>query len=372
MHFSSKIRDFFCMSNPLNKSFMWLTVAAMLILHLIMWTMVSHNHQIPFAQFLSHLDSGHFNNAILNGYNQITIAFYPLYLVSVRILYLLTGESIEPQIIGAIFSTLIFLICCYLFIRQANSNRRILGLEPQTRLGWIFFIFSPASYVFHAHLTESLFLLLMLLAFLNVSRSHWKTAALFAGLSALTRNHGVPVAIVVGLWSASQGESTREKALRFTGSGLISGFIFALFPLYQFYKFGNAFAFMATHDNNWAVAHSLKEYFATFWFGNDIQNTNLGSIWRHIFVGILGLATYLLYFRNKYLSILIGLYLVLMPLQMEFVDAFRFGAVVFPALFILGDSCERFPTWLKWLLIVILVLLSQDVARNAAMLRWCY
>lgn len=192
---------------------MWLTVAAMLILHLIMWTMVSHNHQIPFAQFLSHLDSGHFNNAILNGYNQITIAFYPLYLVSVRILYLLTGESIEPQIIGAIFSTLIFLICCYLFIRQANSNRRILGLEPQTRLGWIFFIFSPASYVFHAHLTESLFLLLMLLAFLNVSRSHWKTAALFAGLSALTRNHGVPVAIVVGLWSASQEKAPEKRHL---------------------------------------------------------------------------------------------------------------------------------------------------------------
>lgn len=200
----------------LRPRIIFLTAAVWLALHGIIWWLVYQFEPTiyPYARsMLEYWDAWHYNAIIKEGYSGIRWAFYPLYPMLVKALAWSTGLRARPEIAGTIFSTLAFAAFCSMqaWLAAAPDEKQGL-LKPVSVWGWLFFLFSPASWVFHSHHTESLFLLLSFAALLASSRGSWKTAALIAGLCALMRNQGVFLAVAVALDSAWRHKEFRQRA----------------------------------------------------------------------------------------------------------------------------------------------------------------
>jgi hypothetical protein len=275
---------------------------------------------------------------------------------------------------GAIASTALFFLATIVFARFADrTDLTSLGLAPRTRLGWIAFVLSPASYVFHSHHTESLFLLLSLGAFYFATQRRWACASLLAGLCALTRVQGVFVAIVVALWDASFQPDARSKTRAFTRCGLVSGALYALFPLYQYVTVGDPF--VSLHANaTWDHATtSLPIVMRTFWLGNPWQSPTAGTLRQLAFFLVMVASIWTLRpARSIPWIALMVMNLLVFPLQSQFSDVFRFSTVLFPALFALADRIAHWPGWLVWPGIIALCILNHRMAYNFALEQWAY
>ncbi len=67
-----------------------------------------------------------------------------------------------------------------------------------------------------------------------------------------------------------------------------------------------------------------------------------------------------------------GFSMGVMLLQGDLANVYRFGAVVFPLLFFLGDRCARRPAWFQAVVVMSLLLLNLSVARAYALGKWAY
>ncbi len=343
--------------------------------HVAVWAATSAAKGFPWLVFLDHWDSAWYSRIIRDGYGGETWAFLPLYPLLVKALALVTGTAARPQVVGVLFSTALFLGFCALIaslLERTPDEATAFSLAPATRLGWLTFVLSPASYVFHSHHTESLFLLLSAGAFLLAVRRRWLPAALVAGICSLTRVQGVFVAIVVALWAVEANTARGARLWAFVRSGLVSAALFALFPLYQYLATGDVLA--SFHANiTWGHAEmSPATVLRSFWFGNPWQNTNVGSWLHHAFVLVLIGSIFTLRPRRYPWITLVVLNLIVFPFQGEFVDAFRFGTVIFPALFALGDRAARWPSWLILPAGAVMFVLNQWVAYNYVIRHWAY
>jgi hypothetical protein len=236
----------------------------------------------------------------------------------------------------------------------------------------LFFLFSPGSWVFHSHHTESLFLLLSFTAFLASRKGKWQMAALLAGLCALTRNQGVFVAIAVALDGALQRKDRRERLLIIGCGGLISALLFACYTAYQYLKVGDPVAFAHAHQA-WNVVDSVYGYFGTLWFANSWQGTTWATILHHLFFILLnGAVIGLLWKREFALALYIFLSEWVQLSQGHLENAFRFGAVLFPALFFVGDMAGRLPQLVRWALLIGFLVLNLMYAQKYALGEWAY
>jgi len=393
------------------------SVLGMFGFHFALWAWIVATSDTTWLSLLNHWDANFYSLIVREGYQGDYWAFLPFYPLCVKIFAALTGLSAYAHIAGTLFSSLVFLgwtgIIALLIARFSHaapgtrsssllSIRLIRKLEwkppseglplqfsdrsigfrrlqpaslpyllPQTWLGWFCFVYSPGSFVFHSHHTESLFLLLSFLAFLTAATGRWRWAALLAGLCVATRNQGIFVIFTVALLSASFLPSWLGKLRRFLWSHAISLPFLLAWMGYQWAEIGNPlFSFQV--QKNWAHATSLFSVVQTFWFGNAWQNTNLGSILHHIVFFLLLLAAIWLWQYSRIFSLYVVLSLTVMPLQGELVNSFRFGSVLFPAWFLLGDRLSRCPLWLKLGLLTCLIFLNFMVARNYAINHWAY
>jgi Gpi18-like mannosyltransferase len=250
---------------------------------------------------------------------------------------------------------------------------RLEWLVPKTSGGWILFLFTPASYIFHSHHTESLFLILSFIAFWVSRKGRWKTAALLAGLSALTRNQGIFVAIAVALDSGLQREGWREKFSVFSFSGIISSLLFICYPLYQYYRTGDALTFVRLQSSNWHMVTSFRQVIGTLWYANPWQSVN----WRdnlHLLVFFLlcSAATYFLVKKEFPFALYILLSTAIILFMGELVNMFRFGSVLFPAWFLAGDKVMRLPRPICWGILIAVICLNLIYTRNYALGEWAY
>jgi hypothetical protein len=295
-------------------------------------------------------DAWHYNAIIKEGYSGVRWAFYPLYPLVVKVLSVITGLRARPEIAGTIFSTLSFAAFCLLQARMARSpDEKHTLLRPETIWGWLFFLFSPASWVFHSHHTESLFLILSFGAFLSARDGRWKTAAALAGLCSLTRNQGMFLAVAIACESARGGESWRRKVLVFGGSGIISLLFFACYPAFQYWKTGDALKFVYI-QREWGVVQSFYNYIGTFWYVNPWQHAGWKSYLHETFFFVMNGTAIGLLLKREFpfaLYMLLSLWASLYLGHVE--NAYRYGAVLFPALFLLGDSVRRLPLPLRCL-----------------------
>ena len=353
---------------------LWLPVVLMFVLHFALWGWMVATTDTDWLSLLRQWDAEFYRLIVENGYEGHSWAFLPLYPLASKGFALLTGLSAHSQVAGTLLSSLLFLVwvgCVGGLSERASEPSTLAYLTPQTWIGWFCAVWSPASYVFHSHHTEALFLLLSFLAFWLAARDRTWIAAILAGLCFTARNQGVFVIFSVAVLSASLAKSLPEKVRRFCLSGLIGALFLLSWLCYQYWQTGNPF-FSFQVQKNWAHATSLWSVLQTFWFGNPWQNTNLGSILHHVVFGLLILAALWLWRKSRIFALYIALSLTVMPLQGELVNSFRFGAVLFPAWFVLGDRLARCPPWMKLGVLACLVFLNFMVTRNYALGRWAY
>lgn len=355
---------------------LWLSV------HAAVWIVVAATEptRYPWPQdvhsLLEHWDAWHYGLIGKEGYAGVRWAFYPLYPLAVGVLARLSGLGAHPEIVGLVFSTLCFAAFCVAQARLAGEgDEAARALAPETLWGWLFFLAWPASWVFHSNHTESLFLLLSFYAFVRSRRGGWKSAAALAGLCALTRNQGVFVAVAVALDGAWRlpGDFKR-RALRFAASGAASFALFALWPAYQYFAAGEATKFLWAQSQFGPLVKSAYQFVGTIWFVNSWQHPELWQTHLHhvAFLALNGAGLALLFKREWPLAVytFLSLWSPLYLGQLE--NAFRYGAVLFPAVFLLGEASGRLPRFARWPAFAALVLLNLVYTRYYALGEWAY
>lgn len=353
-------------------AFLWGSCALWLAVHVLLWLKPLKRGGYALEAFFGKWDSNYYAAIARDGADAAPRVFFPLY----------------PQLVGAISRMLstervlllgagVSLIAFVLFVAWvARAMTRAEGTPPSgcvplTRAGWLMFLFGPGTFIFHTPHTESLFLLLSFGALYLAGTQRPIGAGLFAAATTWTRNQGVFLSIGAALLAAATAPD-RAKAIRhFLLIGFLSAGGFAAFLGWQHLTAGSALAFMEG-QSDWAHADSPLAVVRTLWFGNPWQSTNDANLYRYAFFWVL-LATAVLLVRRQWaLAVYVGMSTLVMLLQGELVNAFRFGAVLFPAMFVLGDTLVRWNRW--WALggLLALAALNLHTARQYGFGHWAY
>jgi hypothetical protein len=357
-------------SSPATSKFALTSALGVTAAHLALWGWAMARRHESFGSLLLHWDSGHYSAIATDGYSGKLWVFFPAYPFTVRALAWALRVS-EVQWVGFGLSSFLFLAFVWLCGRAAARPELPAGLVPRTRLGWLFFLLGPASYVFHSHHTESLFVLLSFGAFFFAATRRPVAAGLFAAACLLTRNQGVFVGLAAALLAATVEAAPlrRVRALLVTAALAASGGV--AFLVFQRLAAGSALAFLAA-QRAWAHVDSPLGALETLVFGNPWQSTDAQNLLRYgawwLFVG----GSVALARRTPALGLyaLLG-FLVQLP-QGELINTFRFAAPVFPLFFFLGDASARWPRWLQGLALVALGLINLDTARRYGVGLWAY
>ncbi|HSH40009.1 MAG TPA: mannosyltransferase family protein [Chthoniobacterales bacterium] len=196
---------------------------------------------------LTHWDGGWYLQIAEQGYTftpgeQSSIGFFPVYPL---LIWLLSALFIDPPIAAVVISNACLLGAGLLLNALVRLEYRdgAISCAAVTLL-----MFSPVSFFFSSAYSESTFLLLSIGTFLAARRGNWLVACLCGGALAATRNVGVIIAVplfveyIRQVWKPGTG----LKPL-LTPRILLFGFIplgLALFLLFNYIKFGDAFAYV--------------------------------------------------------------------------------------------------------------------------------
>ena len=365
-------------SQSLIKYLLFSTVI-MFLFHFSLWLFLLYRsehaiHWESIIRTLDHWDAGWYSRIIIDGYDRAqSIAFYPLFPLCLFLIKSILPFNLYPAFLGTIFSTSVFLIFCFLLISILKKKQENLPiwLIPKNKMAWLLLILSPAAYVFQTSHTESLYLLLSFLSILFAYKKRWVVAALFAGLCALTKNQGVILSICVAFLSMSYLNSTKEKIKIFIYSGTISGCLFATFLVYQYITFSDPFLFISA-QTNWHHIDSLSEYFKTFFLQNSVQDYSLGAIKHHIYYFIILIYCLSLWKISKPIFFYCLSCLLLLPLQAELINSFRFTTFLFPIFFMMGSFQSKFNKFVFPIILVFFLFLNIQTSYNFFILKWAY
>lgn len=326
-------------------------------------------HHVPFGDAICRWDCSHYEWIAGHGYAGERWAFLPLFPGLTHMLASMFGA--RPEWSGVVLSGLCLALYIVLVETVGRSTPQRALLVPETALGWFVLLYSPASYALNTNHTEALFLLLSYAAFLLAARGRPELSGLLAGACVWTRKQGVFVAIACALLVAMTADRRSERVRKFVLTGAVSLAAFAGMLLFDARVSGNPFAFLAAQDH-WTHAHSVAEVFRTFWFGNPWQGHNLGTVLHHLYFFVLVALVWWVFRRSWPLGVYGLLSLLVLPLQAELINAFRYSVVLFPLLFLGGDAITRVPRWAQAAAVLGLVALNHAVTRAYVMAHWAY
>lgn len=139
------------------------------------------------------------------------LAFFPLYPYLIKALTFWLPESFQTESIylltGLIISNLCFILALFGIYKLA---RNLFGDVSAKRTILLYFCL-PAGFFFSTFYTESLFLFLVVFAFVYAERGNWATAGILVALAALTRPHGILVLIPLAWIYLSQRDWKLKK-----------------------------------------------------------------------------------------------------------------------------------------------------------------
>ncbi len=263
-------------------------------------------------------------------------AFFPLYPLTVRAVgWILPGDDLLAALLVSNLAFLGALLALFALTAEAFGDR---VAQRAIVVAAIF----PTAFFFLAPYTESLFLLLSVLAFREARHDRWGRVAVFGALAALTRSVGIlliPALMLEAIWTGRAGGG-RALGARLAGAAAI-----ALGPLCWFAWWGVA------HGNWLAPLDAQRDW------GRELQPpwVSLGHAvefaWKYqsywlldlviVSLAIAGLALALPALRPS--EAVYGALSLLLPLFDPFADRPllsipRFAAVVFPALWGLSGA----------------------------------
>ncbi len=167
-------------------------------------------------------------------------AFFPLLPLSMAFAAPIFGGAMTA---GLVISNGCFLAALILLYRWARTR---LNATAAVYLVWLLALF-PTSFYFSAPYTESLFLLLTVIAVMAAERRAWWIAGIAAALASATRAQGVLIGIVI-VWEFGRAHDWKVASIardvRWLALMLIPLGLFA-YMLYLHVTFGDAFAFSA-------------------------------------------------------------------------------------------------------------------------------
>lgn len=353
---------------------LWLLPVIYAVSHLAIWIFTAWRHQISWVAFLGNYDASWYNKIIVEGYSRVSLAFFPLYPLIIEFVSFVFKDPVPYQVTGTIFSfgiLLAFLILAGFLVREKGENKGLLYLLPGNSWALFLFLFSPGSFIFHSHHTESLFLLTSFLVFLACGKKKLIIASILAGICALERNQGILVAVTAGFWLASYEIILIKKFRTFFLSGFTSFSIFLLYPLYQYIIFDAPFGFIEA-QNFWPHVESIGDIFKTFFFANKNQTISSDTVTHHFVYWCFWISVLLLYKKNRWLAFYTMVSLMIMPFQGSLFNVYRFGSILFPALFAAGDQIGKLPLWVKIVLTAMILFLNYQITARYVLCVWPY
>jgi len=343
----------------------------MLVHHFGLWASTSSRRGFGLLTALDRWDSHLYSVIITEGYDPALRAFLPLYPGLVWLVRTVLGGGLPPQVLGTVLSTLCLLAFTVWVSRRGLRPEDSSPLMPRTLWGWFFFLYSPASFALHSHHTEGLFLLLSFGALSSAWDGRVLWAAFFAALVVWTRNQGVFVAMTAAALLAMGGGTGRERLTRFLFIGGVAFASFLGFLTFQWLTTGDALAHMHA-QRNWHSAGSLWGAIRGLWFGNEWHEPGWWLGLRNLFAAVLLAASVALLRQRSVLGAYGVLSLAIMLPQGDLGNAFRFGAVLFPLLFFVGDWLAARPAWLRWSVAVLTLWLNHKVTHAFSIGAWAY
>jgi mannosyltransferase PIG-V len=211
-------------------------------------------------------DSGWFLGIAEHGYGYAkqASAFFPLYPIAVSGV----GRAFFGHyVLGGLVVSLVCCLAAFFLLHRLAEVR--LGADGARRAVLYLAIF-PMALFLQAVYSESLYLVLVLAAFLLAERRHWTAAWTVVALATLTRLVGFALvpALLVMAWRSPD----RRRAL--AGLSIVPA-LFSLFPIVLWRKTGDAWGFLNVQD----LWHRHLSYAGPF-----------GGLWDGTRAGVLGIA----------------------------------------------------------------------------------
>lgn len=309
-----------------------------------------------FAEIFAAWDSGWYFDIARRGYyyqpdGQSSVAFFPLYPLLMRIVAWPFGASDRALwLAGIVISYASFVGA--LFVLH-SLTRQLTGSRETARRAVLYIAVFPFSFFFARVYTESLFLLVSLLAIAAALKSRWWMAGAFGALVALTRPNGVLIAVPLCCLALAGRPDFKTLVRR----GVAVACVPVALAGYSFYVYG-----LAGHPLAWLGAQQHWQY--SLWHPPWRQLVSLASLIEqhgpydvffssqyapyqivHGTIAVLALAVTPLVFRR--LGLAMGAYTlagVLVPLSASDLQGIgRYTAVLFPLFIALGTlRSERF------------------------------
>lgn len=204
--------------------------------------LLSHFLLYPFGNF----DGIYYLLIAANGYTN-NAGFFPLFPLSIKASTLPFGlniASFDPRQYFIVVSLVSFYFLFSLFVL-----RKLIKLDHKEEIAvWsiVFLLIFPTSFFFAAFYSESLFLLLSLLSFYFARKRKWVLTGILGALLSATRLVGIAIwpAILYEYFKENKNKiNIKIMPLLLVPLGLIS------YIIYNFYKWGNPFYFIAAQGN---------------------------------------------------------------------------------------------------------------------------
>ena len=295
------------------------------------------------------------------------LVFYPLFPWLTRLVGLPFGDYLLGAFIVSTIASVIMVVLLYRLVRldhdAATANRTI----------WFLAIF-PTAYILHIGYTESLFIALVLGAFLAARANRWPLVALLGALACLTRVNGLLLIPALAIEPALQLWHTRRFDRRWLWLAAIP-LGFGGYLLLNHRVTGDPFAFLTIMRERWFKSMALP------WTGIGAMFASRSlrppfEIWTVIWqqalfiaIGLVGAVAAWRWLRPSY-AVWIALNLVLFTSTSFILSVPRYSLILFP-LPILCALLARRPLWhnaltacslLLLLLLALLFLMQRGMA----------
>lgn len=220
----------------------------------------------PFQQFdywksMAQWDGGHYWNIATSGYSSLEdFAFFPLFPTLIRTLSPLFLAN--TLLTGLLISNIAFFLFLYFFHKlvSAKYGKKIAFDATVT------FIFFPTTFFTVSYYSESLFLLLITLAFMYWQRKKFILTAFVVSLASLTRSAGIflAIAFLASYISRLKFKLSKVNVNLFWLIASLSGFL--LYSLYLKLNFDDPFIYISA-QSLWAryISDPFSAMFSYFW-----------------------------------------------------------------------------------------------------------
>jgi hypothetical protein len=227
-------------------------------------------------------------------------------------------------------------------------TERYTGSRETARRAVLYLAVFPFSFIYDKIYSESLFLLLTVLAVATAHREQWARAGVYGGLAALTRPNGILIAVPLACFALASRPTPREF-LRRTPALLLPPLGLALYCLYMFQLTGDPLAWLRAQQH-WAYSLGYPPWEQLVrligrmtWYGPyDYLLTSAAAAY-NVFHG--GVALFFLMLTPHVFTRLgtpLGTYVLaslLVPLSSNALEGLgRYCAVLFPVFMLLGRT----------------------------------